>query len=126
MIFLSERYSKISTYQRMDICTLKSACPADGDELVYKIDNEYFGESIYNHPEEAMKAIDLALLSGNITFPSSLSNFNKIWETEYLVARVKYVTDEVQNGNLDRALDILSMLQDKVSAAVKEIKDNRQ
>lgn len=125
MKFLSEKYAKISTYHGTDICTLKSACPADGDELGYKIDNEYFGESIYNHPKDAMKAIDLAILSGKITFPSSLSDFNKVWETEYLVARVKHVTNEVQNGNLDRALDILSMIQDKVSAAEREIKDNR-
>ncbi len=125
MNFLSERYAKVSTYQGMDICTLKSACPADGDELGYKVDNEYFSESIYNHPEDAMKAIDLAIMSGDVTFPKNLDDFNKVWETEYLVARVKRVTDEVQNGNLDRALDILSMLQDKVTAAAREIKDNR-
>jgi hypothetical protein len=61
MKYLSDRYAKVYTHNGIDICTLKSACPEEGDELGYKIDHQYFDGCTYQHVEYAIKAIDLVL-----------------------------------------------------------------
>lgn len=47
--------------------------------------------------------------------------FNGVWETEYLCARVKNISEAVKNGNYESALDMLLMIQDKASAAAAAI-----
>ena len=37
--------------------------------------------------------------------------FQHAWETEYIVARVRDVTIAVNDGNYERAIDILQMIQ---------------
>jgi len=58
MTYLSERYAKVLEHKGIDICTLKSAVPADGDKLGYVIDNEQFKGKVYNLLDEAIKDID--------------------------------------------------------------------
>lgn len=58
MRYLDERYAKVLTYDEFDICTLKVAIPSQGDSLGYVVDHEAFGNEVFNHPEDAIKAID--------------------------------------------------------------------
>lgn len=58
MKILNERYVKVTGYKGFDICTLKEAIPSNGDKLSYVIDHENFNDQEYNHPEEAIRAID--------------------------------------------------------------------
>ena len=58
MKFLNNRYAKVFSYKGVDICTLKSACPANGDRLGYVIDNEQFAGQDFDLIEDAVKAID--------------------------------------------------------------------
>lgn len=50
--------------------------------------------------------------------------FEKVWETEYLCARVKRISEAVERDNLQAALDMLSMIQDKSKEAERLIKDD--
>ncbi|EMS72262.1 hypothetical protein [Ruminiclostridium cellobioparum] len=47
----------------------------------------------------------------------SFENFERVWETEYLKARVDRITDAVKNRRYDSALDYLSMIQSKAKDA---------
>lgn len=58
MKYLSDRYVKVYTHKGIDICTLKVANPSEGDEFGYKIDKKELKDMVYNHPEEAIAAID--------------------------------------------------------------------
>lgn len=58
MEFLSNRYVKVYTYKGVDICALKKAIPSEGDELGYRIDNAYLMDKVFDHPDEAIRAID--------------------------------------------------------------------
>lgn len=53
----------------------------------------------------------------------NLNNFDKIWETNYLNARVNSVYDAVKEKDYEQALDYLSMFRDKVAAAESVIRD---
>lgn len=55
---LSERYVKVLKHKRIDICTLEVAIPTQGDEMEYAIDDKRFSGTAFNHPEEAVDAID--------------------------------------------------------------------
>lgn len=61
MKYLDERYAKVYTQKGIDICSLKSACPAEGDSFGYAIDHSYFKGQEYNHPSDAVKAINKAI-----------------------------------------------------------------
>ncbi|MDO0824045.1 hypothetical protein [Desulfosporosinus nitroreducens] len=54
----------------------------------------------------------------------NMSAFEKIWETEYLCDRVKRVTDDVEKGNYESALDYLRMIRQKATDAEYFIKQN--
>jgi len=51
-----------------------------------------------------------------------MRGFNQTWETEYIKARVERITDSVENGRYEQALDYLRMIQDKAQAAEMLIK----
>lgn len=53
---LDNRYVSIFKYRGYDICTLKVA--TKGDDLGFKIDSDVFTGQSFDHPEDAMKAID--------------------------------------------------------------------
>ncbi|MFR1351460.1 MAG: hypothetical protein ACLSCA_03405 [[Clostridium] symbiosum] len=59
MKFLNARYAKVYSHKGLDICTLKSACPAKGDRLGYVIDDERFAGQDFELLEHAVRAIDL-------------------------------------------------------------------
>lgn len=61
MRFLNERYEKVLNHKGFDICTLKEAIPSNGDSLGYVVDHAFFAGYDFNHPEDAMKAIDEAV-----------------------------------------------------------------
>ncbi len=58
MNFLNNRYAKVFSYKGFDICTLKSACPAEGDRLGYVIDDERFAGQDFELLDYAVRAID--------------------------------------------------------------------
>ncbi len=43
--------------------------------------------------------------------------FNKEWEIEYIKKRVEKVAEAVEDGQYDRAIDFLKMIQDKAKNA---------
>ena len=51
-----------------------------------------------------------------------IKDFERLWETEYIKARVDRVVEAVKLGKYDSALDYLSMIQDKAKAAEKILK----
>lgn len=58
MKFLNNRYAKVFSHKGLDICTLKSACPANGDKLGYAIDDAQFAGQDFELLEYAVRAID--------------------------------------------------------------------
>lgn len=52
-----------------------------------------------------------------------LIDFEKTWEVEYIVARVKRVAECVENGNYEAAIDYLQMIQDKAKTAEAFLKE---
>ncbi len=58
MKYLSERYVSVYTHKGFDICTLKVAIPANGDEMGYVIDSENFKGQVFNDIVDAIYAID--------------------------------------------------------------------
>lgn len=58
MKFLNNRYAKVISYKGFDICTLKSACPAEGDSLKYVVDDERFDGQCFDLIDDSVKAID--------------------------------------------------------------------
>lgn len=59
MKVLNDRYIKVFNYKGIDICTLKIACPDDGDSLGYVIDDEHFIDQEFDLFNTAMHEIDL-------------------------------------------------------------------
>lgn len=57
MKHLSDRYVRICNHKGYDICTLKAAEPANGDELGYVIDDEKFTGQVFNSTADAIAAI---------------------------------------------------------------------
>jgi len=49
--------------------------------------------------------------------------FNSTWESEYICERVKRISQDVEKGNYESALDYLSMIQEKAKAAEFVIKN---
>lgn len=60
---LNNRYMKVFGYKGFDICTLKSACPANGDSLGYMVDDECFANQDFNLIDDAIAAIDRLLIT---------------------------------------------------------------
>jgi len=58
MKYLNNHYTPVCNHKGLDICTLKTAVPADGDELGYRIDSEEFKDCIYKFPADAIIAIN--------------------------------------------------------------------
>lgn len=58
MKVLNNRYAKVFTHKSFDICTLKTACPSNGDRLGYMIDDVQFADKDYDMLEDAVRAID--------------------------------------------------------------------
>jgi hypothetical protein len=58
MKYLSEKYAKVLTHKGFEICVLNEANPSNGDSLGYVINDETFKGEDYNHPEDAVNAID--------------------------------------------------------------------
>ena len=58
MKYLSDRYVSVYNHKGYDICSLKVAVPADGDELGFVIDSEEFSGLVFNDPLDAIIAID--------------------------------------------------------------------
>jgi anti-sigma28 factor (negative regulator of flagellin synthesis) len=48
--------------------------------------------------------------------------FNQVWEVEYTITRVKRISEAIENGNYENALDMLNMIKDKAKAAQRAIK----
>ncbi|GEM_PF-1689248 len=63
MRFLNDRYHAILEHKGGAICALKEAIPAEGDELGYVIDLETFDGKVYDHPDDAVQAVDTLLKS---------------------------------------------------------------
>lgn len=55
---LNNRYAKVFSHKGFDICTLKSACPVNGDRLGYVVDDMRFANQDFNLIDEAIAAID--------------------------------------------------------------------
>jgi hypothetical protein len=66
MKYLDDRYVSIYTHKGIDVCTLKVACPKNGDGLGYAIDHAYFKGCEYNLADDAIKAID-KVIKDNMT-----------------------------------------------------------
>lgn len=64
--FLNNRYAKVFSHRGFDICTLKSACPEEGDRLGYVVDDKRFADRDFNLLDEAVKAIDKELANDGI------------------------------------------------------------
>lgn len=58
MKFLNNRYASVYNYKGFDICTLKVACPAEGDELGFRIDSALFDGRVFNDVANAINAIN--------------------------------------------------------------------
>ncbi|MBU9728288.1 hypothetical protein [Diplocloster modestus] len=58
MKFLNDRYAKVFNHKGFDICTLKSACPGQGDMLGYVIDDARFVDQTFDLIDDAVKAIN--------------------------------------------------------------------
>lgn len=58
MKFLSDRYVSVYNHRGFDICTLKVAAPANGDQMGYVIDNAEFSGQVFDDISEAISAID--------------------------------------------------------------------
>ena len=58
MKYLDDRYTKIYTHKGFDICTLKTAVPADGDEMGYVIDSDLFAGRVFDDIADAITAIE--------------------------------------------------------------------
>ncbi|WP_320990599.1 hypothetical protein [Hungatella sp.] len=62
MKFLSNEYVKVFCYKGFDICTLKTACPEQGNNLGYVIDDYRFSGRYFNLLDTAISAIDAQLI----------------------------------------------------------------
>jgi len=51
-----------------------------------------------------------------------MNNFEKMWETEYICSRVKRVSEAVERGDYESAIDYLTMIQEKSKTVEKLIK----
>jgi hypothetical protein len=51
-----------------------------------------------------------------------MRQFESAWEIEYICSRVKNINEAVKNGNCERALDYLNMIQEKAKIAENMIK----
>lgn len=58
MKYLNNRYAKVFNHKGFDICTLKNACPVNGDRLGYVVDDMRFTNQDFNLIDEAIAAID--------------------------------------------------------------------
>lgn len=56
---------------------------------------------------------------------NTIEEFNKVFEEEYIIARVKLIYDCLENNNYEQAIDILNMIQGKAVAAVAFIYNNK-
>ena len=46
-----------------------------------------------------------------------ISEFDKVWEIEYISDRVKRIREDVKAGRYESAMNYLQMIQDKAKAA---------
>lgn len=66
MRFLNSRYAKVFSYKGFDICTLKCACPANGDRLGYVIDDVRFADQEFDQIDAAAREIDTRIMHSAI------------------------------------------------------------
>ena len=59
MKHLSDKYVCVMEYKGYAICVLKEANPTDGDTMGYVIDDKLYEDMVFEHPEDAMKKIDI-------------------------------------------------------------------
>lgn len=59
MEYLSDRYVSVYSHKGFNICSLKVADPANGDEMGFVVDSELFAGQVFNHPEDAIAAINV-------------------------------------------------------------------
>ncbi len=52
-----------------------------------------------------------------------IQDFNKTWETEYIMSRVKKVAESVAAGRYEQAIDYLDMIRIKAEIAIGEIRE---
>lgn len=92
MRILSTRYKTVLEHKGIGICTLVIAYPEQGDDLGYVIDHEHFAWRRYDHPEEAMGAIDEALGQGaDLYAPIGIyGNYIRMFETKLALCKKKY------------------------------------
>jgi len=57
---------------------------------------------------------------------NTIEEFNKVFEEEYICARVKLIYECLENNRYEQAIDILNMIQGKAVAAVAFIFNNKQ
>ena len=55
-----------------------------------------------------------------------IKDFGRVWEAEYIKARVDRILDAVKAGNYESAKDMLKMIQDKARAAVVAIDTSKR
>lgn len=55
-----------------------------------------------------------------------MEDFNRTWETEYIISRVKRVTESVEAGRYEQAIDYLETVQSKAQAAIDEIRNQEK
>ena len=77
MKYLSERYASVFNHRGMDICTLKIAVPAAGDEMGYRIDDKAFEGIVFNDIADAIMAIN-KLIPGSSTGKTKKVVFSSI------------------------------------------------
>lgn len=55
-----------------------------------------------------------------------MKDFERTWENEYIISRVKRVAESVASGRYDQAIDYLEMIQSKAQTAIDEIRNRGQ
>lgn len=106
MKFLNDSYTKVLVHKEFDICTLREVISSKGDKLGYVINHEHFHGKEYNHPDDAIKAIDyhqLMIEYGDLESYLVALNRNKIQVSPELLKRYEYL----ESMYLECARDLL-------------------
>lgn len=56
----------------------------------------------------------------------TIMEFNKVFEEEYICARIRRIYECLENNRYEQAIDILNMIQGKAVAAAAFIYNNKQ
>lgn len=56
----------------------------------------------------------------------TIREFNKVFEEDYICARIRRVYESLEANRYEQAIDYLNMIQDKAKAAVSFIEENKK